>query len=84
MAATIPNCKAWDPAFAGEMAVIIDHGMREMLVEQKDVFYYVTLMNENYAQPDLPAGVEADVLRGCYRFHSAHAALERAQGQKRS
>ncbi|MDO8457149.1 MAG: pyruvate dehydrogenase (acetyl-transferring), homodimeric type, partial [Burkholderiaceae bacterium] len=53
VAATIPNCKAYDPAFAGEMAVIIDHGMREMLVEQKDVFYYVTLMNENYAQPDL-------------------------------
>jgi pyruvate dehydrogenase E1 component len=68
VAATIPNCKAYDPAFAGEMAVIIDHGMREMLVEQQDVFYYVTLMNENYAQPDLPAGVEAGVVRGGYRF----------------
>ena len=54
VAATIPNCKAYDPAFAGEMAAIVDHGMREMLVEQRDVFYYVTLMNENYAQPDLP------------------------------
>ena len=70
VAATIPNCKAYDPAFAGEMAVIIDHGMREMLVEQKDLFYYVTLMNENYAQPDLPAGAEADVIRGCYKFNS--------------
>jgi pyruvate dehydrogenase E1 component len=70
MAATIPNCKAYDPAFAGEMAVIIDHGMREMLVTQKDVFYYVTLMNENYAQPDLPQGVEGDVIRGCYKFAS--------------
>ena len=70
VAATIPNCKAYDPAFAGEMAVIIDRGMREMLVEQKDVFYYVTLMNENYAQPDLPAGVEADVVKGCYKFAS--------------
>jgi pyruvate dehydrogenase E1 component len=68
VAATIPNCKAYDPAFAGEMAVIIDHGMREMLVQQKDVFYYVTLMNENYAQPDLPAGVEEQVMRGCYRI----------------
>jgi pyruvate dehydrogenase E1 component len=58
VAATIPNCKAYDPAFAGEMAVIVDRGMREMLVEQKDVFYYVTLMNENYAQPDVPAGAE--------------------------
>ncbi|MGV3569218.1 MAG: transketolase-like TK C-terminal-containing protein, partial [Ramlibacter sp.] len=68
VAATIPNCKAYDPAFAGEMAVIVDHGMREMLVEQRDVFYYVTLMNENYAQPDLPEGVRDDVIRGCYRF----------------
>jgi pyruvate dehydrogenase E1 component len=75
VAATIPNCKAYDPAFAGEMAVIVDHGMREMLVQQKDVFYYVTLMNENYAQPDLPAGVEDDVIRGCYRFASVAATL---------
>ncbi|MEP7359565.1 MAG: pyruvate dehydrogenase (acetyl-transferring), homodimeric type, partial [Anaerolineales bacterium] len=70
VAATIPNCKAYDPAFAGEMAIIIDHGMREMLTEQKDVFYYVTLMNENYAQPDLPAGMEAEIIRGCYKFSS--------------
>jgi pyruvate dehydrogenase E1 component len=68
VAATIPNCKAYDPAFAGEMAVIIDHGMREMLVEQQDVFYYVTLMNENYAQPDLPEGAADGVIRGAYRF----------------
>ncbi|PZQ60998.1 MAG: pyruvate dehydrogenase (acetyl-transferring), homodimeric type, partial [Variovorax paradoxus] len=70
VAATIPNCKAWDPAFAGEMAVIVDAGMREMLVEQQDVFHYITLMNENYAQPDVPAEVHADLLRGCYRFDS--------------
>ncbi|MBK8738977.1 MAG: alpha-ketoglutarate dehydrogenase [Betaproteobacteria bacterium] len=68
IAATIPNCKAWDPAFACELAVIVDQGIRDMLVEQKDVFYYVTLMNENYAQPDLPAGAEQDVLRGCRHF----------------
>ena len=68
IAATIPNCKAYDPAFAGEMAVIVDAGIREMMVEQKDVFYYVTLMNENYAQPSLPLDVHADVLRGCYRY----------------
>jgi pyruvate dehydrogenase E1 component len=70
VAATIPNCKAYDPAFAGEMAVIIDHGMREMLIEQQDVFYYVTLMNENYAQPDLPKGAEQGVVRGGYKFAS--------------
>src|SRR4030095_9654632 len=54
VAATIPNRQAYDPAFAGELAGSVDRGMREMLVEQRDVFYYVTLMNENYAQPDLP------------------------------
>lgn len=73
VAATIPNCRAWDPAFAGELAVIIDRGMREMLVEQRDVFYYITLMNENYAQPDLPPGAAPDVIRGCYRL-TRHAA----------
>ena len=70
VAATIPNCKAYDPAFACELAVIIDNGMREMLVEQKDVFYYVTMMNENYAQPDLPESAATDVIRGCYHFKS--------------
>jgi len=76
VAATIPNCKAYDPAFAGEMAVIVDQGMREMLVEQQDVFYYVTLMNENYAQPDLPEGVNAQLLKGCYRLSAAPASLK--------
>jgi len=67
-ASTVPNCRAYDPCFAGEFAVILDHGMRQMLERQEDVFYYVTLMNENYAQPSLPAGVEADVIKGLYRF----------------
>jgi pyruvate dehydrogenase E1 component len=67
-AATIPNCKAYDPAFAGELAVIIDHGMREMLEQQRDVFYYVTVMNENYAQPSLPDGIEEKVIRGAYLY----------------
>ena len=70
IAATIPNCKAYDPAFACELAVIIDHGMREMMVEQRDVFYYVTMMNENYAQPNLVTGSEADIIRGCYKLNS--------------
>ncbi|WP_295535824.1 alpha-ketoglutarate dehydrogenase [uncultured Pseudacidovorax sp.] len=68
VAATIPNCRAWDPAFAGEMAVIVDTGMREMLVEQRDVFHYITLMNENYAQPDVPASAHDDLLRGGWRY----------------
>ena len=82
VAATIPNCKAWDPAFAGELAVIVDRGMREMLVEQQDVFYYITLMNENYAQPSLPEGVAADLLRGCYRF--GHWDAQAAAGNARA
>jgi pyruvate dehydrogenase E1 component len=68
VAATVPNCKAYDPAFAGELAVILDRGMREMLVEQRDVFYYVTAMNENVAHPSLPAEAHENVLRGMYRL----------------
>ena len=78
-AATIPNCKAYDPAFAGEMAVIIDQGVREMMVEQQDVFYYVTLMNENYAQPSLPENVRDDIIRGAYLFNVYRAKKEIAQ-----
>ena len=69
-AATIPNCKAYDPAFAGEMAVIVNQGIQDMMVEQRDVFYYITLMNENYAQPSLPAAVHEQVIRGCYLFET--------------
>jgi pyruvate dehydrogenase E1 component len=79
VAATIPNCKAYDPAYAGEMAVIIDAGMREMVTEQRDVFYYVTLMNENYAQPDLPAGAAEGVLRGCYVFKSYSRLIDKRE-----
>ena len=71
VAATIPNCKAYDPAFAGELAVLVERGMQEMMQEQKDVFYYITLMNENYAQPDLPEGADVGVIRGCYLFSSS-------------
>jgi pyruvate dehydrogenase E1 component len=67
-ASTVPNCRAYDPAFAGELAVIIDHGMRQMLEHDVDEFYYVTLMNENYPQPSLPDGVEQAIIRGMYRF----------------
>jgi pyruvate dehydrogenase E1 component len=67
-AATVPNCRAYDPCFAYEFAVILDHGMRRMLEEQRDEFFYVTLMNENYAQPSLPAGAEAGIVKGLYRL----------------
>jgi len=68
IAATIPNCRAYDPAFAGELAVILDHGAREMVEEGKDLFYYVTAMNENYEQPDLPPGAHEAVIKGMYEF----------------
>ena len=71
VAATVPNCRAYDPATAGELAVILDRGMREMLVDQQDVFYYVTAMNENIAQPSLPAEAHEGVLRGMYRFRAS-------------
>ncbi|NWE79360.1 alpha-ketoglutarate dehydrogenase [Pseudomonas yamanorum] len=67
-AATVPNCRAYDPAFAGEFAVILDHGMRQMLEHDVDEFYYVTLMNENYPQPSLPEGVEVAIIKGMYRL----------------
>jgi len=67
-AALIPNCRAYDPAFAYELAVILEHGMRRMLEEQKDEFFYLTVMNESYAQPSLPPGIEADIIKGLYRL----------------
>jgi pyruvate dehydrogenase E1 component len=82
VAATIPNCKAYDPAFACELAVIINRGMREMMVDQQDVFYYVTLMNENYAQPDLRPGSEAGIVRGCYKFASYSRTKNKDQSPK--
>jgi len=66
LASTIQNCVAYDPCFGFELAVILQDGMRRMLQEQEDVFYYVTVMNENYAQPPLPAGAEEGIRRGMY------------------
>ncbi|WLG76430.1 alpha-ketoglutarate dehydrogenase [Pseudomonas simiae] len=79
-AATVPNCRAYDPAFAGEFAVILDHGMRQMLEQDVDEFYYVTLMNENYPQPSLPEGVEAAIIKGMYRLQGAAGAQVRLLG----
>ena len=66
LAATVPNCRAYDPAYAGELAVIIDYGMKRMLSEQCDEFFYITVMNENYPQLSLPEGVEQQVIEGLY------------------
>jgi pyruvate dehydrogenase E1 component len=77
VAATVPNCRAYDPTFAYELALIIDYGMRRMMEQQVDEFYYITMMNENYAQPSMPAGVEADIIHGMYRYAS-HAPVRPA------
>jgi pyruvate dehydrogenase E1 component len=68
MSATIPNCVSYDPTFAYELAVIIHDGMRRMYVEQQDVFYYLTVMNENYAHPAMPKGAEEGIVKGMYLF----------------
>ncbi len=64
----IPNCISYDPTFAFELAVIIQDGMRRMMTNQDDVYYYITLMNENYAHPAMPKGAENDILKGMYRL----------------
>ncbi|WP_271007814.1 alpha-ketoglutarate dehydrogenase [Paucibacter sp. B51] len=79
MAAMVPNCRAWDPAFAGELAVILDHATRRMMVEQQDEFHYVCVMNENYAQPSLPAEAHADLLRGMYRLSQQTVAAPKGE-----
>ncbi|TCK39570.1 pyruvate dehydrogenase E1 component [Paraburkholderia sp. BL8N3] len=77
-ASTIPNCRAYDPAFAYEVAAIVDEGMREMVERQHDVFYYMTVMNENYAQPSAPGALDATlregILKGMYRLSGSEAA----------
>jgi pyruvate dehydrogenase E1 component len=82
-ASTIPNCRSYDPAFAYEVAAIVDEGMREMVEQQRDVFYYVTVMNENYAQPSVPEGdlqrVRDGILKGIYPLPSESTATARVQ-----
>lgn len=78
-ASTIPNCRAYDPAFAGELAVIIDHGSRRMLEEQVDEFFYITVTNENVKNPSLPADAHDGVLRGMYLFRKGGTLPHRVQ-----
>ena len=66
VATTIPNCVAYDPTFDYELAVIVQDGMRRMYAEQENVFYYITVMNENYAHPAMPPGAEPGILQGMY------------------
>ncbi|MBX9926885.1 MAG: pyruvate dehydrogenase (acetyl-transferring), homodimeric type, partial [Hyphomicrobiaceae bacterium] len=70
ISATIPNCISYDPTYSYELAVIMNDGMRRMFVDQEDVFYYLTVLNENYAHPPMPAGAEAGIIKGMYLLKS--------------
>jgi pyruvate dehydrogenase E1 component len=74
VASTIPNCRAYDPCYGYELAVIVQDGARRMLQGQEDLFYYLTVANENYAHPPMPPGAEEGILKGMYLFRKAEAA----------
>ncbi len=68
LAGTIPNCVTYDPTFSYEVAVIVHNGLQRMYVDQEDVYFYLTLMNENYSHPDMPMGAEEGIIKGLYCF----------------
>ncbi|HEU0277706.1 MAG TPA: pyruvate dehydrogenase (acetyl-transferring), homodimeric type [Rhodanobacteraceae bacterium] len=80
MAATIPNCRAYDPTFSYEVAVILHHGIKDMYEDQKDEFYYITTTNENYTHPDMPEGCYDGIIKGMYLYQAAQGA--KAKGKK--
>ncbi|OGT14964.1 MAG: pyruvate dehydrogenase (acetyl-transferring), homodimeric type [Gallionellales bacterium RIFCSPHIGHO2_02_FULL_57_16] len=79
-AALIPNCVSYDPTFAYELAVIVQDGMRRMYMNQENVFYYITVMNENYAHPAMPKGVESEIIKGMYLL--SEVGREKGEGKK--
>jgi pyruvate dehydrogenase E1 component len=78
-ASTVPNCVAYDPTYAYELAVIVQDGLRRMIGEQEDIFYYITCMNENYVHPPMPSGVEDGILKGMYLLQVGGQGKIRAQ-----
>ncbi|MDQ6620644.1 MAG: pyruvate dehydrogenase (acetyl-transferring), homodimeric type [Pseudomonadota bacterium] len=78
LSSTIPNCMSYDPTFSYEVAVIVQDGLRRMLAEQQDVYYYITVMNENYVHPAMPEGAAADIIKGMYRFRSGEKSKAKA------
>jgi pyruvate dehydrogenase E1 component len=79
LAAAVPTCRAYDPAFAGELAVILDHGARQIMERRVDEFYYLTVTNENYAHPRQPEGTHEAIIKGMYRFSRQAPASARAR-----
>ena len=78
-AAGMPNCRAYDPTFAYELAIILQNGLQRMYGDQENVFYYVTIMNENYEHPSMPSGIEQDVIKGMYLFSQGSRKKKRVQ-----
>jgi pyruvate dehydrogenase E1 component len=78
-ASTIPNCISYDPTFGYEVAVILQDGLRRMYAEGEDVYYYLTLLNENYPHPPMPKGVEGDIIKGLYKLQSTGKGKKRVQ-----
>jgi pyruvate dehydrogenase E1 component len=76
LSSTIPCCVSYDPTYAYELAVIIQDGMRRMYAENEDIFYYITVLNENYAHPAMPEGVEQGILKGMYRLSAPEKPVE--------
>jgi len=74
LSSTVPSCRSYDPAYAYELAVIVQDGIRRMYQENENHFYYLTVYNENYAQPAMPEGVQEGILRGIYRYRAATGA----------
>ena len=81
LALPIPNLRAYDPAFAYEIAVIIQDGIRRMYKEGENIFYYITVMNEAYAMPPMPAGVESGILKGMYKFRASEIKNSKLRAQ---
>jgi pyruvate dehydrogenase E1 component len=79
LANMIPNCVTYDPTFQYEVAVVVQDGLRRMFAEQEDVYYYITVMNENYEHPAMPEGAEADIIKGMYAFRKGGSGDLRVQ-----
>ncbi|MEP6941731.1 MAG: pyruvate dehydrogenase (acetyl-transferring), homodimeric type [Betaproteobacteria bacterium] len=82
ISATVPNCVSYDPTFGYEIAVIVQDGLRRMVAEQEDVYYYITVMNENYTQPAMPKGAEANILKGMYLLQSGGEKADKGSKSK--
>lgn len=76
LSSVIPSCVSYDPTYAYELAVIVQSGMRRMFVEQEDIYYYITLLNEGYPQPPMPAGVEDGIIQGAYLLKQSAATTQ--------